>query len=124
MDELVRAARAVMRRSYSPYSKFRVGAALLTRGGIFVGTNVENSSFGMTICAERAAVTAAVAAGQRRFVRLALATSARKFVYPCGACRQVLAEFAPDLEIVLAGPSLRRTRLSRLLPKTFRLGGR
>ena len=123
--ELVAAARRALKNAHAPYSKFRVGAALLTRGGrLFTGVNVENASYGLTICAERAAVASAVSEGERRFVRIAIATSTRRFTYPCGACRQVLAEFAPNLEILVAGKGVRRTRLSRLLPKAFRGPGR
>lgn len=127
MDPLARAARDAYRRSYAPYSKFRVGAALEARDGrVFTGVNVENSSFGLTICAERTAVARAVTDGVRGFRRIAVASSNGRFTYPCGACRQVLAEFAPNLEIVLVGPRgrVRRTRLGRLLPKNFRLRGR
>lgn len=127
MDALARAAVDAVRRAYAPYSRFRVGAALEARGGrVFTGVNVENASFGLTICAERTAVARAVTEGVRDFRRIAIASSSGRFTYPCGACRQVLAEFAPNLEVVLAGPRgrLRRTRLGRLLPKNFRLRGR
>ena len=125
--DLIKEARAAVKRAYAPYSKLRVGAALEAPGGrVFAAANVENVSLGLTICAERAAVARAVAEGQRRFVRIAIASSARRFLYPCGACRQVLVEFAPDLEIILVGPGgrLRRTRLGRLLPKAFGRSGR
>lgn len=127
MDSLARAARDATRRAYAPYSRFRVGAALEAAGGrVFTGVNVENSSFGLTICAERTAVATAIAEGARGFRRIAIASSGDRFTYPCGACRQVLAEFAPNLEVLLVGPRgrVRRTRLGRLLPKNFRLRGR
>ncbi len=120
-----RAARAVRRRAYAPYSGFQVGAAVLTAGGrIFTGVNVENASYGLTICAERAAIQAAVAAGQCRL--RAVLIVAPHAAPPCGACRQVLAEFAgPDCPVYLAEPAGRtppkRLRLGELLPLAFKL---
>jgi cytidine deaminase len=125
-DGLVGEARRALRRAHAPYSRFRVGAALLGQSGrVYVGVNVENASYGLTICAERAAVARAVADGERRFARLAIASSSGRPTVPCGACRQVLAEFAPNLPIVLAARGgARRTSLARLFPKPFRRGGR
>jgi cytidine deaminase len=94
------AAEAVRRHAYAPYSNFQVGAALLTENGrIFTGCNVENASFGLTVCAERNAVFAAVAQSALRFVALAVVSSAATPVTPCGACRQVLSEFPPDFAL-------------------------
>jgi cytidine deaminase len=120
-DALVARAREVMARAHAPYSRFRVGAALEADDGrIFVGCNVENASYGSTICAERMAAGAAVAGGAQRFRRLAVATEVEPPGPPCGACRQVLAEFAPDLEVVAAGPRTeRRWTLRTLLPDAF-----
>jgi len=120
---LVAAARAVRRRAHAPYSKFTVGAAVLDeRGRAHVGCNVENASYGLTVCAERNAVAAAVAAGARRIRAVAVVTGARPPATPCGACRQVLAELgAPDTEVLLAGPTgaIETTTLGALLPRAF-----
>ncbi len=107
MEKLFEAARGAAEASYSPYSRFRVGAALLCEDGTVVtGTNVENRSFGLTICAERSAVVAAVGSGRRRFVALAIATpDSEAPVGPCGACRQVLSEFMPPESPVRFGGS-------------------
>jgi cytidine deaminase len=119
--ELIRRARAVMANAYAPYSKFHVGAAIeADDGSVHVGCNVENASYGLTICAERMAVGAAVAAGKRKLKRVAVATAVEPPATPCGACRQVLAEFGLDLEVITAGPtSERRWRLRELLPEAF-----
>ena len=107
-------------RAYAPYSKFHVGAVLVGKDGrTFAGCNVENISFGLTICAERNAVFAAVAAGCREFSKIVIVADTEEPASPCGACRQVLAEFDPDLDIVLAnfrGKNL-NFRLSELLPR-------
>jgi cytidine deaminase len=120
-DELLSAARAAQARAYCPYSGFAVGAALEVEDGrVFSGCNVENASYGLTLCAERAAVMAAVAGGARRFRRLVVATSVDPPPAPCGACRQVLLEFGPDLAIESAGLSERRSwTLAALLPAGF-----
>lgn len=120
--ELIAAARKVRIQAYAPYSNFAVGAAILTdKGKVFVGCNVENASFGLTICAERVAATSAVAAGQRNFVKLAL--SLPEGGTPCGACRQFLAEFADELEVLIDDSdkegSVRETTLADLLPDRF-----
>jgi cytidine deaminase len=119
-QQLVTQAREVAGRAYAPYSRFYVGAVLVGKDGrIFAGCNVENISFGLTICAERNAVFAAVAAGCREFARIVIVADTAVPASPCGACRQVLAEFNPDLEVVLATfRGLSETfRLSELLPR-------
>lgn len=121
--ELIRQAIAARRKAYAPYSKFLVGAALLTDSGeIVIGANVENASYGLTMCAERVAIGSAMAAGHRKFQALAIATVGP--ASPCGACRQVVAEFAPDLPILLVDvdqpQQVIETDLGELLPRQFR----
>ena len=130
---LLAAAQAATGNAHCPYSRFAVGAALLAEDGrIFTGANVENASYGLTLCAERAALVTAVSAGARRFQALAVAGGTRTPATPCGACRQVLAEFCSDAMPLFCtarsgrGP-IRRMTLGRLLPDAFRLrpgGGR
>jgi cytidine deaminase len=118
---LISAARSAQARAYAPYSKFRVGAALeSTDGAVFLGCNVENASYGLTICAERAAVCAAVSAGATGFRRAVVVSDVDPPAAPCGACRQVLAEFGLDLPIEGVGSRTTvRWRLSDLLPAAF-----
>lgn len=119
--ELIERARGAMANAYAPYSNFPVGAAIEAEDGrIFVGCNVENASYGLTICAERMAVGAAVVAGARRFRRVAVTTAVEPPASPCGACRQLLMEFGPDMEVLGVGPkSERRWTLRQLLPDAF-----
>lgn len=129
MSPLVEAARRARARAYAPYSRFRVGAAVRARGLIHAAANVENASFGLTLCAERAAVARAVAEGARRLEAVAVASGVAPPAPPCGMCLQTLAEFAgPDLAVTLAGArgALVETTLGALLPRGFspRLLGR
>ena len=121
LEHLIDEARAVSERAYAPYSGFHVGAALLAEdGSVHVGCNVENASYGLTVCAERAAVASAMARGVRRFRAVAIVTSGDRAVGPCGACRQVLAEFASDMSVVSEVGGLRKQwTLGELLPSPF-----
>lgn len=121
--ELYLAAKKAAENAYAPFSNFRVGAALLTqKGDVYLGVNVENSSYGATICAERAAVISAVTAGDRKFCKIAIVANEQK-VMPCGICRQFLYEFAPNLKIITGSSEdeLEIFELSELLPNGFRL---
>ena len=116
-EPLIEAAWQVRERAHAPYSKFHVGAALLADGQVFTGCNVENLSYGLTNCAERVAVGTAVAAGLRNFEAVAVVADTAVPISPCGACRQVLAEFGDPL-VCLANRSERLVfRLSELLPR-------
>jgi cytidine deaminase len=120
-DSLVEAARAVQLRAYAPYSHFRVGCALESEDGrVFLGCNVENASYGLTICAERAAVCAAVAAGAQRFRRAVVVSDADPPTAPCGACRQVLSEFGRDFPVEGVGTAGAVSwTVAELLPAAF-----
>ena len=120
-DPILDAARAVQAKAYAPYSHFKVGAALEAEDGrIFVGCNVENAAYGVTFCAERAALAAGVAAGAREFRRVVIVSDAEPPAAPCGACRQALAEFSPGLRVEAFGlTGSRRWTLDALLPDAF-----
>jgi cytidine deaminase len=117
--QLLAAARRAAKNAYAPYSKFKVGAALLCKdGSVVTGCNVENVSYGLTICAERVAIGRAIAEGKRAFVAIAVAALGKmgKNVRPCGACRQVLAEFLPGGQVICGDQSF---SVSELLPRRF-----
>jgi cytidine deaminase len=121
-SRLVEAARAVRLRAHSPYSGFQVGAALETPAGVIItGCNVENATYGLTICAERVAVVKAISEGETKFTRIAIVADTEAPTTPCGACRQILWEFGGDLEIILANlTEVKGTyRLAQLLPLPF-----
>lgn len=120
-DELVQAAQAAQAQAYAPYSGYRVGAALQAEDGrVFAGANVESAAYGVSLCAERAALGTAVASGARRFRRLVVFSESTPAGSPCGACRQALAEFGLALGVEAVGPGgVRRWRLDELLPDAF-----
>ena len=124
MDPLIAAARAVRENAVAPFSNFKVGAALETAdGAIITGCNIENATYGLTICAERVAVFKALSEGYRAFRRVAVVADTERLTPPCGACRQILWEFGGDLEVTLANLKGRHEQyqLSNLLPHPFDL---
>ena len=128
LERLVDAARRARANAYAPYSEYRVGAAIATEdGSIFSGCNVENASFGATICAERGAIARMIASGESSPVACVVVTGGEKPASPCGICRQVLAEFAKDMPVVLVGDLegggevRKETTLGALLPDRFEL---
>ncbi len=123
VNQLVAAAEEVAKNAYAPASGFHVGAAVLSDDGeVYTGCNVENKSFGLTVCAERNAVARAVASGARKIIAVAVWTPLEEPAAPCGACRQVLSEFGPEMTVVLVGKRgvHSETKLSELLPMPFR----
>ena len=122
LEELVQRAIITRKNAYAPYSQFTVGAALLCKSGqIYTGCNVENSSYGLCICAERSAVVKAISEGETEFIALAIVADTKEPVLPCGACRQVLSEFNSDLRLIMAteSGSRREKKLSALFPEPF-----
>ena len=123
--DLINRAKAAMGFSYSPYSRFPVGAAIECEDGTVVtGCNVENAALGCTICAERTAVVKAVSSGHRKFRRIAIYSESMDYCTPCGTCRQVLLEFSPNVEVLCAKADGRYVsyRLTELLPEAFNSG--
>lgn len=124
VKDLYALAEAARENAYAPYSDFKVGAALLTKDGkVYTGVNVENASFGATLCAERAAFAKAISEGKREFAAIAVAAGAEKEAIPCGICRQFMYELAPEI-IVITGTDkdlLNTARLEDLLPLGFKL---
>jgi cytidine deaminase len=121
-SRLLKHARTAQKRSHSPYSRFRVGSALLTAGGkIYKGCNIEVSSYGLTICAERTAVFKAVSEGERSFKAIAIVSDERGFISPCGACRQVIMDLAGDIDVIMSNGSgkWKVLKMSDLLPHPF-----
>lgn len=124
MKKLIKLAIEARKKAYAPYSRFKVGAALeAANGKIYTGCNVENSSYGITVCAERVALFKAVSEGVKKFKKLVIVADTRKPCPPCGICRQALIEFAPHLEIVMANTKgkTRTLKLADLLPHQFSL---
>lgn len=120
-EELIQAAQAAAEMAYAPYSKLRVGAAVLAEdGSVYTGCNVENASYGLTICAERNAVGAMVLAGGKRVRTVAVVSPDTDSIFPCGACRQVLSEFGCEELLLLAESGIRQYPFSEILPHPFR----
>ena len=121
MDKLIEAATMAIAYSYSPYSSFPVGAAVLTESGrIYSGTNIENASYGATMCAERVAIFKAVSDGEQHITALAVFTTAANLAFPCGMCLQVISEFCEDIPVILASDAVVRIyQLSELMPHRF-----
>jgi len=120
--KLISMAAEVMENSYSPYSRFKVGAAIeCVDGTVFKGCNIENAALGVTICAEATALSSAIAAGQRSFKRIAIISEGSSYCFPCGSCRQLLFEFAPEMEVLSARADGRYVSYSMaaLLPMSF-----
>lgn len=124
-DLMATKACEVMQNAYAPYSKYKVGACVLAEDGtLFTGCNIENASYGLTICAERAAISSLVSAGKKKIIAMALVGSGDEVVTPCGACRQVIREFAaPDAPIYLCDAKTKKitemTNIKTLLPRSF-----
>jgi len=124
MDKLIAEAKMAREKAYAPYSNFKVGAAVLTIDGkIFTGCNVENSSYGLSICAERAAIFNAVSSGYKEFTKIAVVTDSDTPSSPCGACRQVIFEFGDDIEVIMANlkGEIKIEKISELLKDGFKL---
>lgn len=120
--ELIKIAKKHIKNSHSPYSNFKVAAVLLTQNGkIYTGVNVENASFGLTICAERAAIFKAVSEGEKKFKILLIYVPTKKITPPCGACRQVIMEFSRNLKIIMTNSSgkIITKKINQLLPLNF-----
>lgn len=122
-EGLLQKAKQAQQHAYTPYSQYQVGAALLCKDeSVFYGCNIENASYGLTMCAERVAMYQAIANGHRDFVAMAIVGSGQDFAAPCGACRQVMAEFAPDMEVYIGLPVSEKyieTTVRELLPLQF-----
>ncbi len=122
-NHLIEKAKEVSRKAYAPYSNYKVGAALLTKSGkVYTGCNIENSSYGLTNCAERTAVFKAVSEGEMEFEEMVIYADSSNLPAPCGACRQVLSEFGPELKItIISNKEQLETSISELLPLGFKL---
>jgi cytidine deaminase len=121
--ELMEVAKKASENAYAPFSNFKLGAALETESGkVFTGVNVENSSYGLTNCAERTAIFKAVSEGEKEFKRLVIYVDSDKLFPPCGACRQVISEFSNDLPIIIfSNKDVVETNIKELLPMSFQL---
>lgn len=122
--ELIDISKEAQKNAYAPYSDFKVGAALLcSDGSVYTGCNIENATYGATNCAERTAVFKAVSEGNRKFSEIAITSSGGGLTFPCGICRQVLAEFSPEIKVLLEDENgqIQSLTLSELLPHSFSL---
>lgn len=122
IEKLIKSAQDAIKFAYAPYSKFKVGAAILTKKGkIYNGVNIENASYGLTICAERVAIFKAISQGYKSFTTIAIYTPTKDFIIPCGACLQVLAEFNPHMHLILINckGAIKQYTLKALLPYPF-----
>ena len=120
--ELIEAAQKVREKAYAPYSNFKVGAAVRTKGGkIYTGCNVESASYGLTVCAERVAIWKAVSEGETEFTEIAVAADTHELTPPCGVCRQIIWEFCGDIPVVFANleGDTETVKMSELLPRAF-----
>ncbi len=123
MKDLMKAAEKVLENAYSPYSGIKIGAAVRCKSGkVYTGTNVENASYGATICAERSAITAAISAGEKKITAIAITGDIDDFAWPCGICRQVIKEFAvDDIRIAVSGKNreIKEFGMNEILPNAF-----
>lgn len=120
--ELILKAYEAMKNAYAPYSNFKVGTALLADNKVFTGCNIENSSYGATICAERVAISKAISEGAKELTKIVIVSSSNDFTTPCGICRQVLAEFMPEGKVVLTNDKeVKELNVKELLPNSFKL---
>lgn len=123
-NELLKEAKKAMELAYAPYSKFKVGAAVLTKDGrIYSGCNIENAAYGATNCAERTAIFKAVSEGTREFEKIAIVSSSEDLTFPCGICRQVMSEFMPEGKVILENTKgeISEYSVNELLPSSFKL---
>ncbi len=121
-NKLIEAARAARENAHAPYSNFRVGAAVRTKAGkIYTGCNIENASYGLTLCAERVAIFKAISEGEHEFEAIAVVCDTEKLTPPCGPCRQIIWEFAGDIPVILANlkGNVERETAAKLLPRPF-----
>lgn len=123
VEKLIKTAKQASKFAYAPYSKFKVGAAIMSdKGKIYTGVNIENASYGLTVCAERVAIFKAITEGEKKFKAIAIYTNTKNFTAPCGACLQVMQEFNPKLYVILINSKneIKQYNLSSLLPHAFK----
>lgn len=122
LEKLIESAREVREKAYAPFSNFRVGAAVLTKGGeIFTGCNIESASYGLTVCAERVAIWKAVSEGEKEFTNVAVVADTEELTPPCGVCRQIIWEFCGDVPVTFANlkGKVETVQMKELLPRAF-----